>query len=202
MSIYEYKQGDHKAGFIGWRVAVLVGDKYKQKYFNTRGITNQFELDVFEKQAQQLNAEWNFERKLISNQKKLECKEVRNFASSIFNTGVSGIKMKFRIDSKFRAGEKRKYYAPIFVVAGSTDKKRFFRVFNILKLGYDWAWMNAVQFYAEQKNMNHFSHLLERKPPVEKFIVIRRFVNSQGHDIPIARLPNELEAYKTEEIES
>jgi len=201
MSIYEYKEGDHKAGFTGWRVAVLVGDKYRQKYFNARGISKKTELDALEKQAKQINAEWNFERKLISNEKTLECKEVRNFASSIFNTGVSGIKMKFRIDTKFRAGETRKYYAPIFVVAGSTNNKRFFKVFSILTMGYDWAWMNAVQFYAEQKNMNHFSHLLERKPPVEKFIIIRRFVNSQGHDIPIKRLPDELEEYKSKELD-
>jgi hypothetical protein len=44
--------------------------------------------------------------------------------------------------------------------------------------------------------MTHFSHLLERKPPVEKFIVIHRYFCDKGHDIPLERLPNELAEYK------
>ncbi len=193
MSIYEYKKGDHKAGFIGWRVAVLVGDKYCQKYFNIRKVTNEEELNAIEKEAKSLDAKWNFERKLISDQKKLECKEKRSHASSIYNTGISGIKMKFGASGGGVRGKKgRKYYTPFFLVSGSTNNKRFIKNFNIITNGYDWAWMKAVKYYADEKGIEHYSHLLERKPPVEKFIVIRRYSCSLGHDIPLRRLPKEL----------
>ena len=202
MSIYKYKEGDHKSGFIGFRVAVKVGDDYRQKYFNLRKATQKSEIIEAEKAAKKLNTEWNFERELIANQRKLECKEAKNYASSIYNTGVLGIKMKYSANSKKKVGRKKpkKYYTPVFMVSGSTNSKKYFKQYNILTQGYDWAWMKAVQFYAEEKGIKHFSHLLERKPPVEKFIVIHRYVCGQGHDIPLSRLPNELAEHKEEPL--
>lgn len=191
MSIREYLQGEHNAGFIGLRIVVKVGSDYRQKYFSFRNKSEE-EKEKLKKTAQAINSEWNMERTLTQSIKERECKEIRR-TSSAYTTGVSGVKMKFVRYHKFRAGEKRAYYTPYFKVSGSTKNVRFDKLFNIKQLGYDMAWHKAVMFYAEKKGMSSYSHLLERKPPVEQFYVIYKYQVSLGHEIPLRRLPNELD---------
>jgi len=191
VSIREYLPDEHQAGFIGLRLVVKVGSDYRQKYFSFRNKTDE-EKDALRKTAQKLNAEWNMERTLTQSIKERECREIRR-TSSAYTTGVSGVKMKFVRYHKIRAGEKRAYYTPYFKVSGSTKTVRFDKLFNIKQLGYDMAWHKAISFYAEKKGFSSFSHLLERKPPVEQFYVIYRHQVSLGHQIPLRRLPNELD---------
>jgi len=191
VSIREYLPGEHNAGFIGLRIVVKVGSDYRQKYFSFRNKTDE-EKEALMNTAKRINAEWNMERTLTQSIKERECKEIRR-TSSAYTTGVSGVKMKFVRYHKFRAGEKRAYYTPYFKISGSTNNVRFDKLFNIKQLGYDMAWLKAIMYYAEQKNMSSYSHLLERKPPIEQFYVIYKYQVSLGHEIPLRRLPNELD---------
>ena len=201
MSIREYKKGEHKSSFIGLRVVVKVGDDYRQKYFNFRKAADEEAIEKMRQDAKKLNAEWNMERELVQSRKERECKEKRR-VSSPYTTGVSGIKMKFAATRKKRCGEIRKYYAPYFIVSGSYKGKRFDKLLNICSRGYDIAWFKAVEYYATQKKMSNYSHLLKRKPPVEKFYIIYKHQCSLGHDIPSRRLPSELDPKIVEELMS
>ena len=192
MTIREYKPGEHKAGFIGLRVVVNVGGKYLQKYYNFRKTETDEEIEQLRKEAEQQNNVWNMERILVQSKKEMDCREKRR-VSSAYTTGVSGIKMKFISTSKAKSDNKKRYYTPYFLVSGSTNGKRFIKPFNIIRFGYDMAWLKAVSFYAEKKNLANYSHLLERKPPVEQFYVIYKYQRSLGHDIPLRRLPEELD---------
>jgi len=191
LSIREYLPGEHNAGFVGLRIVVKVGSDYRQKYYSFRNKSDEEKAKLMAT-AQALNAEWNMERTLTQSIKERECKEIRR-TSSAYTTGVSGVKMKFVRYHKFRAGEKRAYYTPYFKVSGSTKNVRFDKLFNIKQLGYDIAWNNAVAYYAGKKGLSSYSHLLERKPPVEQFYVIYKYQVSLGHKIPLRRLPNELD---------
>jgi len=191
MTVREYKPGEHKASFIGLRVVVKVGSEYRQKYFNFRKVETEEEREKMRAEAKQLNSIWNMERTLVQSKKEMECREKRR-VSSAYTTGVSGVKMKFITNSKNRSGVK-KYYTPSFLVSGSNQGEKFIKTFNIITQGYDMAWYKAITYYAEQKRLANYSHLLERKPPVEQFYVIYKYQRSQGHDIPAHRLPTELD---------
>ena len=196
MSIREYKEKEHKAGFIGLRVTVSVGGDYRQKYFNFKKVKTEEEKEKLKKEAEQINSTWNMERRLIQSQKELDCKEKRR-TSSAFTASVSGVKMKFTRSHKSKKGQpksKRKYYyIPVFIISGSTNGVRFDKAINISRFGYDMAWFKAISYYAEMKGISNYSHLLERKPPVEQFYVIYKYQQSLGHDIPPRRLPKELD---------
>ncbi len=192
MTIREYKKGEHKSSFIGLRVVVKVGDDYRQKYFNFRKAADDDAIEAMRKEASKLNAEWNMERQLVQSRKERECREKRR-VSSPYTTGVSGIKMKFAGGKKHRSTNNKKYFTPYFIVSGSYKGKRFDKLLNILNKGYDMAWFQAVEFYAKQKKMSNYSHLLERKPPVEQFYIIYKHQSSLGNDIPLRRLPRELD---------
>ena len=191
MTIREYRYGEHKSSFIGLRVVVRVGQDYRQKYFNFRKANTNEDLDALRKEAKELNGIWNMERILIQDKKNKDSKERRR-SSSAFTTGVSGVKMKFTHTFKPR-NPKKKYYTPYFVITGSTDGIRYAKTYNIIRYGYDMAWFKAIEFYAEQKGMSSYSHLLKRKPPVEQFYIIHKYQESMGHNIPLARMPAELD---------
>ncbi len=199
MTIREYKKGEHKSSFIGLRVVVKVGDDYRQKYFNFRKASDDDAIEKMRKDAKKLNVEWNMERELVQSRKERQCREKRR-VSSPYTTGVSGVKMRFSGGKKHRSTSNKKYFTPYFIVSGSQNGKRFNKLLNILNLGYDMAWFKAVGYYAEQKNISNYSHLLERKPPVEQFYIIYKHQTSLGNDIPLRRIPKELDPKIAEQM--
>ena len=118
--------------------------------------------------------------------------KAEDHAPSIYSTGVRGIKMKFITEKRIRAGELRTYYTPVFIVSGSNDNKRFGKKFNILTQGYQSAWSYAVLYYAMNKDLTDPNNVLERLPPVEKFMIIIKEMRKTGHKVPKRRLPVEL----------
>jgi hypothetical protein len=200
MPIYENDKGTQI------RVAVSVGGKLRQKYYHP---TSPEMLKRDRKKAKELELEWKFEANIIAAERKRQRKETGK--SSAYVTGVSGIKMKFLVDTKYRpvrgskSKKKRKvkYYTPAFVVSGSHNKKAFCKPFNIKTQGFDMAWFNAVNYLCTLKGIHGMDHLLEKKPPVEQFAVIYKWQCSLGHNIPWERLPDEFLAQDEEgEIES
>ena len=204
VTIREYVENEHPAKFIGLRVVVKVGSDYRQKYFSfkskkySKTLLNDKEVENIRQEAKALNNTWNMERNFTQTMKERECKEKRR-SSSAYTTGVSGIKMKFaaygRHTPNKQPKEKQKtYYTAVFKVSGSTNNTRFDKSYNINALGYDMAWLKAVMYYAKQKNLSSFDHLLKRKPPVEQFLIIYKHQCAQGHDIPLRRLPEEIDS--------
>jgi hypothetical protein len=192
MPIYKYKEGDHSGGFIGLRVAVMVDNKRMQKYFSL--IVNGFRVSVaeekrIEEKAMQLEGSWKYQQQSSIIKRHNEAKEQ---VSSVYSTGVRGIRMKFIISKKMRSGELRAYYTPVFIVSGSNNNKKFGKSFNIITQGYQSAWTYAVLYYAINKNLTEPSNLLQRLPPVEKFMVIIKEMHKSGHKVPKRRLPVEL----------
>jgi hypothetical protein len=158
---------------------------------------SQEDLIKARKQARQLESEWKFEANIIASQRNRQRKETGK--SSAYVTGVSGIKMKFVVDTKSRpvqgAKTKRKrkirYYTPSFVVSGSHKNKVFCKAFNIKALGFDMAWFKAVNYLCNTKEIYSTDKILKKKPPVEQFAVIYKWQSQQGHLIPRERLPDE-----------
>ena len=192
MPIYKYEEGEHGSGFIGLRVAVMVNNELKQKYFSflVRGKNiSAAQEEHIKKQALELDERWQFSKRAAQEKRLNQAKEHK---SSVYATGVRGIRMKFIIEKKIRAGERRTYFTPKFIVTGSNDNIKFGKNFNILTQGYNNAWTNAVLYYAMNKNLTNPDALLERVPPVEKFMIIIKYMNKLGYKVPKKRLPVEL----------
>lgn len=195
MPIYENEKGTQI------RVAVSVGGKLRQKYFYPK---TPEALDKDRKVANRLETEWKFEANIIASDRKRQRKETGK--SSAFVTGVSGIKMKFVVDTKKRpvqgAKTKRKrkirYYTPSFVVSGSHNTTVFCKAFNIKVLGFDMAWYKAVNYLCTTKKISSMDKLYKKKPPIEQFAIIYKWQSQQGHTIPKQRLPDEFLEQDTE----
>lgn len=200
MPIYDHTQTPHPSGFRGFRVTRYFASekKNRQRWLGTKGK----DFDTVLKVAEKLLAEWEFEAMLEKSQRdRMKLERPQN---SAYVTGVSGIKMKFvrhikRRESrskKAKPGRKKMYtsiiYTPYFVVSGSIKGKKYIRKFNIKTLGFDLAWMKAVTFLAETKDIKQYSHLLAKRPSVDQFRLILTWQNNQGYEIPEHRLPDEL----------
>ncbi len=192
MPIYKYENGDHSGGFIGLRVAVMIDKELRQKYFSF--LVDGFPISAdkekkIQEKARQLDDSWKYQQTSAIEKRKNQAKSQ---ISSVYSTGVRGIRMKFVVDKKFRAGELKSYYTPMFIVEGSNDNKRFGKNFNIITQGYQIAWTSAVLYYAMNKNLTDPDDLIKRFPPVEKFMIIMNEMHKAGHTIPKRRLPVEL----------
>jgi len=200
MPIYDHTDTPHPSGFRGFRVTRYFANEKKNRQ-SWLGIKNK-DIETVRKDAKKLLAEWDFEAMLEKSQRdRLKIERPQN---SAYVTGVSGIKMKFVRHTKRREsrakqpkpGRKKIYtsiiYTPYFVVSGSVEGKKYIRKFNVKTLGFDNAWINAVTYLADTKNIKQYSHLLAKRPSVEQFKLIRTWQNSKGYEIPDTRLPNEL----------
>ena len=154
-----YKKGEHKGGFIGVRVAVMIDGKHKQKYFSYKN-SDKSEDAVF-KEAEKLHKEWIMLKSLASSKNQRESKELRRVTSP-YSTGVKGI--------KFNISHRRAY----FFVQGSTDNKLFYKNFSINDHGYDFAWYKAREFLQSKKDYSLFDNIYKRKPPKEMLLIAFR----------------------------
>lgn len=155
-----YERGEHKGGFIGVRVAVMVDGKHRQRYFSYKDLDKSPEL-IF-KEAKQLHQEWLMEKDLAGSKNKMQSKELRR-TTSPYSTGIKGI--KFKINHK-RAS---------FLIQGSTDNKLFNKSFSINDLGYDLAWFKACEFLQSKKGYALFDIIYKKKPPKEMLLITFRY---------------------------
>jgi hypothetical protein len=170
----------------------MIGTQPMQKHFSftiNGSPISSFEEKRIKEKAIQLEERWKYQQKAAIEKRLNQAKEQ---ISSIYSTGVKGIRMKFIIYKRTRAGDLRTYYTPSFIVTGSNNNKKFGKKFNILTQGYQSAWTYAVLYYALNKNLTDPGNLLERLPPVEKFMIIIKEMQKSGHKVPKRRLPVEL----------
>ncbi len=154
-----YERGEHKGGFIGVRVAVMIDGKHQQKYFSYKNI-DKSESAIY-KDAEQLHREWLMLKNLANTKNQRESKELRRVTSP-YSTGVKGI--KFSINHK-RAS---------FFVQGSTNKIPFNKSISINDYGYDLAWFKACEFLQSKKDYAIFDDIYKRKPQKEMLLITFR----------------------------
>jgi len=151
-----YERGEHKGGFIGVRVAVMIDGKHKQKYFSYKQ-SDKSEEAIY-KEAEQLHKEWLMLKSLANSKNQRESKEMRRITSP-YSTGVKGI--------KFNISHSRAY----FFVQGSTDNKLFHKNFSINDFGYDLAWYKAYEYLQTKKGYSLFDNIYKRRPPKEMLLI-------------------------------
>ncbi len=156
-----YERGEHKGGFIGVRVAVMIDGKHKQKYFSYKN-SDKSEDAIF-KEAEQLHKEWLMLKNLANTENKRKSKELRRVTSP-YSTGIKGI--KFNINHR-RAS---------FFVQGSTNKVPFHKTFSINDFGYDLAWFKACEFLQSKKDYTIFDDIYKRKPQKEMLLITFRYL--------------------------
>lgn len=157
--IRTYRKDEHKAGFIGVRVAVMVNSKLMQKYYSFKS-TDQSEDEILSR-AKSLHAQWMMEKNLASSKRDIASKELRR-VSSPFSTGIKGI--------KFRISHNTCY----FYVQGMTNHIRFHKNFSINKLGYEMAWFKACEFLQKNKDYSVFDTIYKQLPLKERLLIAFR----------------------------
>ena len=198
MAIY-YFDGTQKSpkDYVGIRVNVMVAGKVKQQWFNFKSkITTLEGRAKAKEEAIALHEQWTMEKNL-----RKEPPKRKNDAFPLFDTGVTGIKMKFRKSNTKNAKTGSENFTAVFDVAGGPKEKRFHKQFGIKNLGYDEAWMLACHYLSERRAVN-FSKIYTKKPPIEKTIMLLDWQRKRGENIATKELPNELlERFKNNQDE-
>ncbi len=179
MAIFEYKEGEHPGGFVGFRVVCTVGGEYRQKYFSLRKVKRN-EKAALKKQVVELEAKWAAEAEKIRKERAVMGDHPN--VKKVHATGYTGLRCVILCEKKKRAGELRSYYAPAFVARGKGEK-----AFRISKFGYENAWAAAVNYYADNHELPRGlkPKMLKAIPDKAQFRKIRNDMNKLGHDVPV-----------------
>ena len=152
MSVTYYSRANpHKGGFIGFRVAVMVNMRHRQRYFSTK---NPGDYDHQFKLAHKLNEKW-LEEKEKADRKRSNAAipTIRNK----YSTGVRGVSIKYTY-SRDRKGNRQAYRHLKLVVQGSHNCVLFKKDFPPTQQG----WIDAVTYLAKKKHLTRWRHLLDR----------------------------------------
>lgn len=179
MAIFEYKEGEHPGGFIGFRVVCTVGDEYRQKYFSLRK-AKRTEKAAIKNTATELEAKWAAEAAIIRKERAVLGDHPN--VKKVHSTGYTGLRCVILCEKKNRAGEMRTYYAPAFVARGKGEK-----AFRVSKFGYEKAWQEAVKYYSENHDLPKGlkPKILKAMPDKGQFKKIRNDMKKRGHDVPM-----------------
>lgn len=110
MTVIFYDEGEHDAGFVGFRVATTIAsdDEYRQKYYSLSDYT----YSVAKKLAHAQNEIWKAEAEEIKRFNKLYQRK-KHWGKNII---VEGLRAYIGIENKIRRGEKITYFYPAFYV--------------------------------------------------------------------------------------
>ena len=188
MSVYTYKENELNSGFVGYRVAVMVDGKQKQKWFSTKGKTD-LEITALGKKARSLNNEFLMLKNLNKDLREKKCKDIPAVMKvSSHSTGIRGIKLMFL--ERHKTGNI--IYVPHVVVSFSYKKQRYSKIFRVKSERYADAWHQAVFFYSNIKKEVDISTLYARKPPLELLYVTFKHNIVGGMPMKVEHLPDEL----------
>lgn len=174
MAVMYYAEGEHDAGFIGFRVATTIStDDYRQAYFSI----NEYSHQTAEFLANRLHDKWK------AAMVKLENKTTKLRKNSGPHIISQGIRAEINVERKMR-GELRTYFTPCFAVKvpgyGKSDL-----IFRTAKLGYVQAFEKAVEKYCDLHDLSdtQYVELLTRIPEVSIFTEYLLNITKQRHDI-------------------
>lgn len=168
-----------KHGYDGYRVLVQIGKVYHRRYLSTAGL-RKAQIKAVEEQAKQLNAEW-LERKnryMIA-----AAKKTHGRATKGREFGLTGIQLSFSAKN----GTASPYFR---ILVGHTKQKPHFRGVSILSRGLDLAWEQAIEIWADTKELSKsdIELILKRnKPTYSHFEHLAGSIFEYGHSINIDR---------------
>lgn len=179
MAVIYYGEGDHEAGFVGFRVATTIGSNsnYKQAYFSL----NEYSYRMAELLANQLNEKWKLEAEQVK-LKNMTTKLRKNSGPHII---AQGIKAKICVERKFRGGESKAYFSPCFSVKIPSQGKGD-TVFRTSKHGYTEAYKKAVDLHCDIHGLTdtQYVELLGRIPSPSLFTEhLVELTQNRGHNV-------------------
>lgn len=184
MAVRYYGKGEHKAGFLGFRVTSGTGE---QRYFSTRAAAVQDDSDsrfLFQRlSAEKQDAEWRLESLRLRYQRFVTKEHAGTKPHR--GVGVHGITAAF-----FRNGPNN--WTPGFVVSRFRGGEcRPARPFRMKRKPYSQVWQEVVDFWAEEHGVlpRDRNRLLASSLGPEQFKRLRRQMNEhEGFDIPVSAL--------------
>lgn len=188
MTVHIYNEGDHPGQFQGIRVVRMVRGELKQRYFSFREryggeyywITPAEEARRFQ-EAQRLDRAWAKQQERFASQQRHAAQPRRG---GVRTTGVAGIVADWQI----RKRADNVFIYPVFLVHGSHLRQLFYSTFGISQCGFDEGWEKAVTYYARQKELSRWRHLIRRKPDKAIFRRVRDYYDHYRELITPAKL--------------
>ena len=159
MAVIEYREGEHKSGFIGFRVDTTVGGERWQEYFSI----NEYDYEDAKQRAHALNDEW---RAIAEEHNLIHRLQDMWLQNQICIGLMAQLKRNtYTTDD----GIDRSAYDPVFAVSrgGYGNPQSFY----IRKMGYQHAYRSAVRLFCEFHGYSHHieKKLFQRQPDPELF---------------------------------
>jgi len=183
MSITNYGEGEHPAGFIGWRVVVAFGTKYYQCYLTAQvppGITKEFWYKYQETKARYLEASWK---------KRSAVYQYLNFVRTDHHLVLPGRGLGMHSLTADIRKRGHGLWTCGFKVNIERGKIRFFEIEYGLRT-FSEAWQEAVICWSDAHGVRHKDRdaKLQNPPSPDIFKALRRQMNQEGYDIPPSAL--------------
>ena len=134
MSVIEYKKGEHKSGFVSFRVDTTINQERYQKYFSLNDYTRTEAQDL----ANKLNEKW---RKSAED----NTKHMRIYGYLKPYQMAKGLTASIKRETKHSIHETKVTYIPCFMVSMNGNNKDF----RIHYEGYREAYRKAVDTFCE-----------------------------------------------------
>lgn len=169
MAVIFYAEGDHPAGFVGYRVATTLGEstEFRQRYFSL----SEYSPAEAQRLADALNAKWRNDASAVIRDGRLTRKRSYSGAGVI----VMGLRAAFRVE-RGRKAHYGTYITPCFSVSIPGYGKGQ-RNFPTTRLGFDGAFTAAVECYCQVHDLTlaERSSVLAMKPSRRLFSDTLRF---------------------------
>lgn len=179
MAVLFYGEGEHGAGFIGFRVVTTVGHNsdYRQQYFS---LSNHDYIEAY-RLAHELDKRWRVESEQVSLSRKISHLK----AGSGKHIISQGLTANIVVENKTRAGRKTTYFYPVFSVKIPGGGKGNCN-FRISKYGYKDAYHQAVSMYCDIHSLGgtQYHELMARLPSKTLFTEhLLSKTQSRGHAV-------------------
>ena len=168
MAVFEYLEGNGQTKFIGFRVVRSFGssDDVRQEYFSLKKMS----YDEARKAAYELDSKWEKEAQKVSIDKGIE--EFRTHSQKALTSTSKIIAPGFRayigLEKRKVNGQVFPYVFPCFIVSNPGKKDKTFRINS---LGYDAAFIAALKYYRETREISDTQalSLMARLPDKKTF---------------------------------
>jgi hypothetical protein len=153
MTVIYYGEGEHPAGFVGYRVARTIGvdTEYRQKYFSL----NVYSAAVAFEKAHKLDREWKEEAESIKRE------GLMIPSVSTVNHIVTGFRAYAQVEKNSTSYSFRPYFCVARIGYGLPDM-----LFNMNKLGYRKAYIEASKAFSKTHDLTlcEYDKLLDMMP--------------------------------------
>lgn len=132
MPIYEYNEDEHAGGFIGLRVAVMVGGNFRQQYYsyvkkqggkNTDTLfKNEKEIALLLKDANKLDKQWLIEQRKMQHLRQTFGPPLNTCINPQWDTGIRGLTCRYKISDHKQDNKRLVFSISIFSTNDKGEK--------------------------------------------------------------------------------